>query len=219
MPQNTVVRDVWVAVLGAVAVGALTLLWNWASQGGVVRALGGTTLRDVQEEINKNRPPPGPAPAIDQGAVVAFDRSDLPAETCPAGWSVFDEGRGRVIVGAGDPKKAPGTWGLDEKDRPLRNLAARDRGGLVSKQLDVKELPSAARSRVHFVKNNGLMDFRLTDVVPCLGSGCNQMGALTNGFRDGQHTNEPAEIRLEGGQGAEFSLMQPFVALILCKKK
>jgi hypothetical protein len=52
--------------------------WNWVSQGGVVRALGGVTLSEVN------------GIAIPREAIVGFD---LPA--CPAGWLpvyVYEQG-------------------------------------------------------------------------------------------------------------------------------
>lgn len=53
---------------------------------------------------------------IPAGAVMAFDRS-----TCPSGWSVFEEARGRFIVGLPDGGTLAGTAGGD----PLSDLEVR----------------------------------------------------------------------------------------------
>lgn len=54
-----------------------------------------------------------------EGLVAAFDRADLNEDTCPEGWEPFVDGRGRVIVGAGDPSASAGQLGVDEVGVPL----------------------------------------------------------------------------------------------------
>ena len=78
---------------------------------------------------------------VPRGAILAFDRADLTQDTCPQGWSPFKEGRGRSIVGVGDPSTAPGRFGLDEKGAPLANRSLRQHGGTESHLLSPNELP------------------------------------------------------------------------------
>ena len=114
------IRDkVLVAVLTAAALGGLTLLWNWASQGGVVRAMGGLTASDLaylqQPHLN----------GVPTGAVAAFD---LP-NGCPEGWSAFKDAQSRAIIGADFGQGfAPGL-GANGDGSALRTWKYRDHGG------------------------------------------------------------------------------------------
>jgi hypothetical protein len=144
--QGQVVSGVVVAIV----LGGGSLIWNWGSSGGLVRALGGVTVQQLAEEIAKHpgRPgpkgdagPPGaPGPKGDQGpvgeaarlpwgAVVAFDRSDLDDDRCLPGWSPYREARARTIVGAGDPNKARGQ-GIDELGHRMRSYSLLEKGGV-----------------------------------------------------------------------------------------
>jgi len=78
---------------------------------------------------------------VPPGAVLAFDRADLNQDKCPQGWFPFKEGRGRAIVGAGDPTAAPGTFGLDENRAPLANRSFRQHGGTETHMLSPSEIP------------------------------------------------------------------------------
>jgi hypothetical protein len=55
--QSQILEKVTVAVVTAVVLGALTLLWNWGSQGGVVRALGGVTRDEAIQLIGAQSDP------------------------------------------------------------------------------------------------------------------------------------------------------------------
>jgi hypothetical protein len=66
---------------------------------------------------------------VPRGAVMAFDRDDLGVDACPPGWSPFLEARARVIVGAGDPSKAPGKMAFDERGERLQDYVLRQHGG------------------------------------------------------------------------------------------
>jgi len=44
-----ILEKVSVGIITAVVLGGLTLLWNWGSHGGVVKALGGITIDDAKE--------------------------------------------------------------------------------------------------------------------------------------------------------------------------
>lgn len=106
-----VVVGLIVAVIGGVAV----LFWNWGSSGGLVRILGGVTLKELADEVAKHPGlpgpvgPPGPAGAsaeIPDGAVIAFDQPG----GCPKGWNLVTETIGAAIVGASAPR--PGEYDL-----------------------------------------------------------------------------------------------------------
>jgi hypothetical protein len=72
-----------VALITGGILGALALLWNWGSSGGLVRALGGITPEQLALEIP-------------DGAVIAFDQSG----GCPKGWTLLNNTVGSAIVGA-----------------------------------------------------------------------------------------------------------------------
>ena len=69
------------AVLAAIVIALLATLWNRVSDPDVVQLL--------QQLIFK-------APDVPQGAIVAFELQE-----CPKGWSPFEQGSGRFIVGVG----------------------------------------------------------------------------------------------------------------------
>ena len=52
--MGSIANKVLVAVLTAVVLGALTLMWNWISDGGVIRALGGVTKNDLIVTLQGN---------------------------------------------------------------------------------------------------------------------------------------------------------------------
>jgi hypothetical protein len=151
------------------------------------------------------------------GAVIAFDRSDLDEDHCPKGWAPFLEARARVLVGAGDPKKAPEKMAFDEAARPLQGYVLRQHGGEQVHQLTAHEIPEFA-PRILKAQGNPV-DLKETDVVPCLDAGCNQMGALTDGFRPGQHTNMPLHLEGFGKTPPDpANNMPPFLGIYYCKK-
>lgn len=94
-----VIVTIIIALLGGIG----TLIWNTASQGGLVRALGGVTQSELESTIKKLtlEGPPGPAGPVGLGtkdlstAVIAFDSQ------CPPGWSLMKEAVGSAIVGVG----------------------------------------------------------------------------------------------------------------------
>jgi hypothetical protein len=155
--------------------------------------------------------------AVPEGAVMAFDRSDLDEDHCPPGWAPFLEARARVLVGAGDPKKAPGKMAFDETARPLKGYVLRQHGGEQVHQLTAAEIPEYA-PRILNAQGNPV-DLRETDVVPCVDNGCNQKGALTEGFRPGQHTNTPLHLESLGKDPPNSgNNMPPFLSIYYCRK-
>lgn len=125
--------NVIVAIISSAIIGATLGIWEAISEGGLIRILGGATtaeLADVRAELST------------RGVVVAFDRDDLDQDTCPKGWKPFEQARGRVIVGAGDPSKAPAEFGLDENGNHLTDRSLRQHGGTETHQLSINEMPT-----------------------------------------------------------------------------
>lgn len=152
---------------------------------------------------------------VPPSAVVAFDDSNLTSNSCPPGWHPFKEALGRSIIGAGSTSEAPDGMTKDSTGRILIGSSFRGYGGEEFHQLTPAELPSYS-PRVITTKGEPV-DLRITDVVPCLDGGCNQMGALTAGYRSGQHTNVPVSIEAIGSDQAH-SVRSPYLALFYCKK-
>ena len=80
------------AIVTAVILALLMAVWQLATDGGLVSALGGATNSALESIV--------PVPS---GAVVAFDLTN----GCPEGWSAFTEGQSRMIVGAMFPNGSP----------------------------------------------------------------------------------------------------------------
>ncbi|WP_029066180.1 hypothetical protein [Labrenzia sp. DG1229] len=115
MDLKAVGEKVAVGVLSAVLLGALALIWNFASEGGLVRLLGGVPARDLSpqltilhdriESLENNSS--AEVPAFPTGAIVAFDGGryekvpDGRLQTgCPSGWIRFEQAAGRFIIGS-----------------------------------------------------------------------------------------------------------------------
>jgi microcystin-dependent protein len=141
--------------------------------------------------------------AMPKGAVLAFDLKE-----CPQGWVPFSDLAGRVIVGAGKGN-------TDQNGKELTNRELAKTGGEESHTLTREELP-AVRPNIFFDNDKGPMI--VTDVDPCLGDGCNQMGAITAGFRNGQHTKLPVSVEALG-KGAPGNNMPPFRVLLFCERQ
>lgn len=86
-------NEIFVGVITAVVLSVLAVTWNALTGGGLIRALGGITQKELDTL--------GFIPA---GGVVAFDMSPTEPLQCPKGWRSHREVRGRVIVGAGEHK-------------------------------------------------------------------------------------------------------------------
>ena len=135
------------ALLAGIALVLLAWLWNWASDGGLIRILGGLTEKDLQEQQWRDAlhgpqgergpqgegGPRGDAVSVPVGAVVAFD---LP-EGCPKdkGWRHYSAGAGRFIVGVGRHTLN------DRYGSPLESLEPDQTGGHRTHKLVEDELP------------------------------------------------------------------------------
>ena len=125
------------------------------------------------------------------GAVVAFDRG-----TCPPGWESYNNGRGRVLVGAGQ-----GT--ADEQGRPLSLRKINQTGGEEMHVLTIPEMPK----HDHSSGNHKLL--------------LEQTGRNTApGFDD---TSNEIDMRFgkpitSQGEGKPHNTMPPFIVLTFCIK-
>lgn len=192
---------VLVGVTTAAALGALTLFWNWATDGGLVRTLGGMTKSDVARLIEDV----GNAGAdIPRGAVIAFDRDDLDADSCPPGWEPFTMARGRTIVGAGDPAAAPAKFGFDENGIALTHRVHRQHGGEEAHVLSAAALPEHA----HELAEN------FAGVLSRIANGGDKGFQWKEGVDEFGYSVRSGTV----GEGAAHNNMPPFIALYFCKK-
>ncbi|UCI19915.1 hypothetical protein FJ970_02785 [Mesorhizobium sp. B2-1-8] len=209
MDWKAIGEKVVVGAISAVVLAALALLWNFGSGGGLIRALGGATagqLAELQAD----------AGAIPTGAVVAFDRTDLDEDNCPEGWKPFLYARGRTLVGAGDPQKAPEEMAFDERGRKLEGYILRRHGGEQIHQLTLDELPIYSPV---VVRQNGVsFGFKAGTAVPCLDGdkGCNHMSVVTEDRPS--LTTTPLSIVGFGKADNHNNAMPPFVAVYYCRK-
>lgn len=214
-------KQVAVGAIGAVAAAALIGLWNWGSEGGLIRALGGVTearatqiaekaagLKQTEIKTLIEERIQG-LPSIARGAVVAFDRDDLDQEKCPPGWEPFQAGRARTIIGAGDPEGAPGKFGFDENGTPLTHYVHKQHGGEERHTLTVEEMPKHTHPLRIFLQSeagSSRKDPRAwTDEVP------NGDQVLENGVG-------PSGGR-QDGKTQPHNNMPPYIALYFCKKE
>lgn len=146
--REKVVTGVITAVSAAVILGGLTLFWNAASSGGLVKLLGGVTADDVSRMIDERPQPTIPSPEqVDErlalqfeGAVVAFDGP------CPvdAGWESFTDAAGKVLLGAGQGvlrNSGPHSQSPQGTETLLTRVRHRDEGGAETHTLIPDEMP------------------------------------------------------------------------------
>lgn len=121
-------------------------------------------------------------------SVVAFNLAQ-----CPPGWSPFEDGAGRVVVGVGE---AP--------DLTIRTL--REKGGLESVTLSIQQMP-----RHRHDPPAGAKYYLFNAEQP-------NNDVVSNPFeRRGGWWSQSPSTEYEGGDGAHDN-MPPFVALLLCER-
>jgi hypothetical protein len=223
-------QNVVVGVFTAVMLGALAVFWNWGSNGGLVRALGGVTAADVEEVVKRvavvagpkgdpgpkgepglqgERGLPGESADVPRGAVMAFDRDDLDANKCPPRWAPFLEARARVIVGAGDPARAPGKMAFDAMAMPLRGFVLRQHGGEQIHKLTLDEMPrhdhpiQVIEHSEYMRENSGKYH------------GTDTLGRDASRIDPNWSVVRYTEVV---GSGQPHNVMPPFLALFYCKK-
>jgi|GEM_PF-1911149 len=129
---------------------------------------------------------------IPEGTVAAFD-----LRQCPNGWSSFDDGAGRVIIGVGEGK----------------NLTARtllEKGGKEKVALSVDEMPKHKHGATPAVKGSGFSPKANTW----------KGGGSSSGSYTGYQSNIELEIAIDdNGKSKPHENMPPFLALTLCRKQ
>ena len=122
---------------------------------------------------------------IPQGAVLAFDDGE-----CPSGWSPYERGVGRMIVGVGPAN------GLTE--RHLRQT-----GGREVITLEVSQLPSHRHTMGVGTSDTTTMTPVQPRLVHLLSDQYNKSGVPSTGY---------------DGEGMPIEIMPPWIALTLCRK-
>jgi hypothetical protein len=154
------------------------------------------------------------AAKLPSSAIVAFDSTDLDEDHCPSGWTPFLLARARVLVGGGDPSKSPEKMAYDEQGRKLQGYVLRQHGGEQIHKLTADELP--VYSPVIIKENGTVFNTHESSAVPCLDSGCNNLGVLSEP-RPGQ-----ASVALHfngfGKEDKHHNIMPPFLSVYYCKK-
>ncbi len=128
--------------------------------------------------------------SLPDGAVVAFD-----LETCPAPWSTFKPGTGRVIVGQG--RAYDGRSGQDFRGQALAAYNLHDIGGSQVYNIEIADLPEELKS------------------VQVVGSSDSAIFSASIFDKPGPSLFRGAKPRKFS---AENSAMPPYYALSYCKK-
>jgi hypothetical protein len=204
-----------VSVSTAVAMALLTFVWNWASNGGIVRALGGVTKDELLSNAALRGPqgergPPGPQAApSQQGQADRFPKGMVVASTEPCdmqlGWHDYLDAMGRVLVGAVPPKYSAARQNLDENSRPLSSRQQGDSGGSEGFVLSADNVPSqevtlwTKQTQVHigYIKSSSNAD----------------NGNYTTMYGSDKASN--VELKTTG-KGTEHKYMPPFIAVHFC---
>lgn len=228
--------QVGVAVITAVTLGALALIGNFATSGGLVKALGGVPLGELAAEIKKIPKaelaaligPPGPAgPEGKQGssgsrgdpgniaelpkdAVVAF--AD---DSCPPGWSRYTKAHGRMIVGATENAEflAEYSKGSDGKQLPLKKFG--EHGG----QATVTLTEAQTAPHAHALKRYYAYDFSTgPDVLVLTGESRSVEDGEASKWTFGRDRSEDLKTTDAAGGGQPHDIMPPYIALYFCTK-
>lgn len=159
-----------------------------------------------------------PATVFPNGAVIAFDRDYKSEAACPEGWSYFEPGGGRFVVGAGEHDNK---WFslLDGSERQIptyqsysqekytgnaESIDSKATGGEVAHTLTLAEMPN----------HNHVADpfkylVRRGDLTAISGDGGESQ-------KEQMNISKTAEIPAVGGNG-EHNNVPPFIALTYCK--
>ena len=226
MQIRDIARHLLTTVLAAVVLALLAYVWNWATDGRLIRAIQGLTLEDLQRELETNAqlkeqlkgpkgdpglpgkpgaPDAAAGPSIPRGAVVAFDRST----GCPNGWIPFLQGQSRTIVGASfqDADLGPG----------LTRFKHDDTGGIETVILDGEQLPSHTHDFMdtYFsgTKSELLKHEPNSPTVSVTKSlGADRLDYDNHGWRLQSET-------FSKGESKEISVRAPYIALYFCTKQ
>jgi hypothetical protein len=203
--RKGITKNVIVGVITAIVLGALGLLYNWASpsQGGIIHLLGGLTAKEVEEVVAKKV---GSAPSavvnFPKGAVVSFK------EPCAkdSGWSEYADAAGRFVIGVN----------LDQRRGTLRGSTTQ--GGSETAGLIAANLPQH-KHHGNTTGTSGNIPYQPNQMPS--GTGRNYAPASVLSTLDPMVAHGHT-IETDGGEGLEgksFAIMPPYVALYYCQKE
>jgi len=198
---NNIASKVGVAVLSALILGLLAVIWQSVSDGALIRAFGGLTKSDVANIAS-----------VPSGAVVAFD-----TETCPAGWTRFAKAHSRVIIGATEGTGFVAEYNADN-DLSLRKRG--EHGGAENITLTAGQMPDHQHITTPPVVSRSIygwwFPWGLSENVPKdFGHPVNEEN-FTTGFRFESLSRYP--LSSPAGAGQAHNNMPPYIALYFCKK-
>ncbi|MBX9947000.1 MAG: hypothetical protein K2Y40_23205 [Reyranella sp.] len=139
---------------------------------------------------------------VPDGAVVAFHRADLNEDTCPGGWAPFKEGRGRFVIGVGQPIQG---FEVDEGKDLLPSHVFNSAKGFQNSKLTMRELPPHDHATWVYAESYH---------VSARGRVGEDQGLWGVYAASDNRTRSSKE-----GLGESFSNLPPFIALYLCKKR
>ena len=205
--KREILTGAGVAIVAAVVLALATGIWNWVSEGGVVRMVQYLTASERN---------------IPAGAIVAFER-----QKCPDGWARFEEGSGRFIVGVGEDKQG-NEYSLNYKEgKPVHQT-----GGTRTQNISLNHLPK----HTHDIQDNGHTHIALTakhDKNSSESQGYpakdqhNRFRTTDRSWYNKQYKVDESAI-MKGytgitvgtaGGGKPFEILPPYVALYFCKKR
>ena len=179
-----------VALVLAVAGG----VYQFASLESKVAALGerelpsAQTVADLAERVTaleRRRPP---AQAVPKGTLAFFD-ADQYQTTCPSGWDVYREAKGRFLLAANTSPHAP--------DDDLSSSVPGKHGGSEEHRLKPKEMPKHRHKSVFTDHHNA---------------------ALHSSYAGYAFGSQGHKDTTEAGGGMPHNNMPPYYAVLLCKK-
>lgn len=209
-------RDAWTfvrlnlrtAIIGAIVgfvVATAAFAWEFITRGGLIEALGGVSARN------------GELPA-DALLVVT-------SPGCPRGWIVFENGKGHMLLGAGEGRLAGGA--------PATPRAIGSKGGAEVHAITVAELPphfhQGRTNNAETTQTSRVINAPVFDTTRVAGGGpANQQRAvpsskpgerITLSIVEHQHT-----FRTDGGTGltgkpSPDNNMPPWIAVTFCVRE
>lgn len=208
-----------VTVITTVTIGALALIGNFATSGGLVKFLGGVPKADLEAMIgHPHDAPPEPVAAMPKNAVVAFDTPDA----CPDEWSPFAPAASRVIIGAYNGGDA-GRFALDPADQPLTQYKYRDHDGWESVKLTVDQMAEHKHNAGNLKTEDADPFIHSTSLGLGLSGGT--PGGLfkanlnpASGPDYGAHSHMIKGLTDVSGRSEPHPNMPPYIALYFCKK-
>ena len=93
--KESIFNKVITGVITAIILSVLVLFWNWASEGGIIKALNGVTV-DYLADHESTKSAVITSQIIPKGAIVAFS-----GDRCPEGpdWELYLPGQGKFLRG------------------------------------------------------------------------------------------------------------------------